>query len=99
MKLKGLIAISILIVASAIAVKFMYKQGDHQNIEEERKKRKEKKAEAIEARVRYDFNMLKDPATGKIPVGIFERNEPSQELYLKKEDSITQQPGDRVLPF
>jgi hypothetical protein len=41
--------------------------------EKERAKKKERKAAFIEARARYDFEMLKDPATGKIPPGIFEK--------------------------
>ncbi len=73
MKLKGLIIVSVLIVASVVAINVIPKNNNHKIIEEERKKRKEKKAEAIEARARYDFDMLKDPVSGKIPAGIFER--------------------------
>lgn len=43
------------------------------SLEQERAKRKERKAAFSEARARYDFEMLKDPATGKIPAGIFEK--------------------------
>ncbi|HYO23192.1 MAG TPA: hypothetical protein VER36_12370, partial [Flavisolibacter sp.] len=41
--------------------------------EEKRRQRKEKKAAFSEERLRYEFEMLKDPKTGKIPKGIFEK--------------------------
>ena len=41
--------------------------------EDERKRKKQKKAAFSEQRIKYEFEMLKDPATGKIPAGIFEK--------------------------
>ena len=49
------------------------KKDIRKNFEQERAKRKERKAIFREARSRYDFEMLKDPAIGKIPAGIFEK--------------------------
>ena len=49
------------------------KKDNRKNLEQERAKKKERKAAFREARTRYDFEMLKDPATGKIPDGIFEK--------------------------
>lgn len=61
---------------SVIALKWINeptREEQLKQLEEERKKRREKKAAFSEQRARYDFDMLKDPATGKIPAGIFEK--------------------------
>src|SRR5688572_2306572 len=62
---------------SVIAIKnLMHEQSKkdiRKTLEQERAKKKERKALFREARSRYDFEMLKDPATGRIPAGIFEK--------------------------
>src|SRR5687768_692864 len=72
MKIKLFVLTLVLIAGSAITIWLMPDKDDHRKIEEERSKRNEKKAEAIEARDRYDFDMITDPATGKVPKGIFD---------------------------
>jgi hypothetical protein len=44
----------------------------------------------IEARLKYEFDMLKDPATGKIPNGIFE-----QEVAFARQMPVRNGEGDR----
>lgn len=39
----------------------------------DKKERKAQKARFVKERMRYEWDMLKDPATGKIPEGIFDR--------------------------
>src|SRR5690349_6971081 len=39
--------------------------------EEEEEENEEQEASFTEARIRYEYDLLKDPKTGKIPVGIF----------------------------
>ena len=56
------------------------KKDFRKTLEQARAKKKERKALFREARTRYDFEMLKDPATGKIPAGIFEK----EITYAKK---------------
>lgn len=73
-----LIAILVLSSVSVIAIKkiFPKEQTTEERLrsyERERKKKKQRKAAFSEQRVRYEFEMLKDPATGKIPAGIFEK--------------------------
>src|SRR5258705_11564959 len=46
---------------------------------EAKEENEEKEMSYVEARARYEFDMIKDPATGKIPAGIFE-----QELAVAK---------------
>ncbi|HZF63931.1 MAG TPA: hypothetical protein VEZ55_05590, partial [Chitinophagaceae bacterium] len=74
--LNKLLLLMILGVATfAIMQKLEQKNSDdrRQSLEESRKKRKARKAAFSEARTRYEYDMLKDPATGKIPAGIFQR--------------------------
>jgi hypothetical protein len=74
--LNKLLLLMILGVATfAIMQKLEQKHSDdrRQSLEESRKKRKARKAAFSEARTRYEYDMLKDPATGKIPAGIFQR--------------------------
>lgn len=47
--------------------------GAKKQWEENEEERENRSASYIEARYRYEYNMLKDPATGKIPEGIFEK--------------------------
>lgn len=71
-----LTAVLVFSFVSVIAIKLLNEQTNEdrlKTLEGERKKKKEKKAAFIEDRARYDFDMLKDPATGKIPAGIFEK--------------------------
>jgi hypothetical protein len=49
------------------------KEEIRKGLESEKAERKNKKALFRESRTRYLFDMLKDPATGKIPAGIFEK--------------------------
>src|SRR5687767_12972957 len=49
------------------------KEETRKTLEKERAERKGKKALFRESRTRYLFDMLKDPATGKIPSGVFEQ--------------------------
>lgn len=39
----------------------------------EEEEQEEKSADYIEARLKYEYDMLKDPVTGKVPEGIFEK--------------------------
>jgi hypothetical protein len=60
---------------SVITIQGLIKQHEKEENEEgfEEEENEEKEAAFIEARARYEFEMLKDPATGKIPAGIFEK--------------------------
>lgn len=65
----------VLCSVSVIAInKWIKEEREEENEEfEEEEENEEKEAAFIEARARYEFEMLKDPATGKIPAGVFER--------------------------
>jgi hypothetical protein len=60
---------------SVITIKIVKeeREEEHEKLYEEEEENEEKEAAFIEARARYEFDMLKDPATGKIPAGIFEK--------------------------
>lgn len=58
---------------SVIAIKELLKEHEKEESYENEEENEEKEATFIEARARYEFEMLKDPATGKIPAGIFEK--------------------------
>jgi hypothetical protein len=60
---------------SVIVIKKILKEQREEESEElyEEEENEEKEATFIEARARYEFDLLKDPETGKIPAGIFEK--------------------------
>src|SRR5215213_2932216 len=64
----------VLFSVSVITIKIVNRERGEENEElYEEEENEEKEALFIEERSRYEFEMLKDPATGKIPVGIFEK--------------------------
>jgi hypothetical protein len=70
-----IVSIIVLCSVSVIAFKWIKHEREEENeeYEEGEEENEEKEAAFIEARARYEFEMLKDPATGKIPAGIFEK--------------------------
>jgi hypothetical protein len=56
-----------------LAVTFLYLFISRKDDNSGYKKRKEERARFHSARMKYEFDMLKDPKTGKIPKGIFEK--------------------------
>lgn len=69
-------ALSLLVVSGYLSYTHFSKQPRHLlalNNEEGEKNEKAQKARFVRERLQYEFDMLKDPITGKIPDGIFER--------------------------
>lgn len=64
--------IAALAVLSGLAVVLVPRKSSSPAPAEQHEGREEEKARYHEARVRYEFEMIKDPATGKIPAGIFQ---------------------------
>lgn len=79
MKLK-IFAIALLSLGLTVLLFYFTRNGqssrfENEAYENEEHEEAEKEASAafVEARLKYEFDMLKDPATGKIPEGIFEK--------------------------
>jgi hypothetical protein len=65
--------IAALAVLSGLAVVLVPRKSTSPAPVAQHESREEEKARYHEARVRYEFDMIKDPATGKIPAGIFQQ--------------------------
>src|SRR5215216_5008330 len=63
----------VLCSVSMIIINKWIKEEENEEYEEGEEENEEKEAAFIEARARYEFEMLKDPATGKIPANVFEK--------------------------
>ena len=63
-------------IGSLLAVGLLFFLSESDNLQtqtkESEKEREEESTRFVEERLRYEFDMLKDPLTGKIPKGIFE---------------------------
>jgi len=66
-------------------------RSEYENEREEEEREKSSKAH-VEDRLRYDFEMLKDPATGKLPLGIFEAERAFARTLPEKEGSDASKP-------
>src|SRR5688572_8247785 len=60
--------------------------------EQESHERREKSKAYVEARLKYEFDMLKDPVTGKIPAGIFEKERAFARLLPEKTEGDAARP-------
>lgn len=61
---------TLLAISSLLFVGIKLSSGESELFEEE-EEHEEQEASFTEARMKYEFDLLKDPKTGKIPVGIF----------------------------
>lgn len=73
--MKNRIALLAITVVSAMCFYFLLPTKNEANlpVQAEKIEKEEKAAYYIEARKKYEYDMLKDPITGKIPEGIFEK--------------------------
>ncbi|RYF82154.1 MAG: hypothetical protein EON98_11585, partial [Chitinophagaceae bacterium] len=97
MKIK-LTLLSALVVLAASLYLFLFKASNpdtakttntHEKQEQEHEEEQETPARFVEERLRYEYDMLKDPATGKIPEGIFKKEkEFAKTLPEKRFESV-----------
>lgn len=77
------ITLIVIAIGSTFTLKHFYKQRTPQLIEIDEEEGKP--SDNPIARAKYEFNMLKDPATGEIPAGIFEKEiKQAKDIYRKQ---------------
>ncbi len=88
MKLKFIVAVTLIIIF--ISTVFLLKNNaDNKPQMADRKLREEDKARFHEERVKYEFDLVKNPLTGKIPVGIYEQEIALANRLPVKEETIS----------
>ena len=65
--------VTLLTIAAFVFIGLKLFSGESELFEEEEEENEEQEASFTEARMKYEFDLLKDPTTGRIPVGIFAR--------------------------
>ena len=94
MKPRIYVIIALTMMAVAL-VFFLVKAPDNQSIagiKSTKREKKERSAAHVEARLRYEFDMLKDPVTGKIPEGIFEQERAFARMMPERSGNDAQRP-------
>ncbi|HVE61082.1 MAG TPA: hypothetical protein VNA26_04640, partial [Chitinophagaceae bacterium] len=88
MKRKLTLAVALIIISISIFSLLKNNSSDQPQVTD-RKLREEEKARYHEERLKYEFDMVKNPVTGKIPEGIYEQEMALANRLPVKEDTIS----------